>query len=183
MKILKSFNADPSWTLFLDRDGVINELRRGDYVKNIAEFQWVDGAIDAIVRMSNYFAHTIVVTNQQGIGKGFFTHDDVNKIHFNLSTTIEKHGGHIDAIFYAPQLSADNSPMRKPNIGMALEAQKHFPEIDFAKSIMIGDSLSDMQFAKDAGMQCVLIEHEGYAMEWDGAKIGGLREIEILDFE
>jgi histidinol phosphatase-like enzyme len=69
MKILEHFNIDNTWTLFLDRDGVINELRRGDYVKNISEFIWVDGAIDAIVKWSNFFTRTIVVTNQQGIGK------------------------------------------------------------------------------------------------------------------
>ncbi len=178
MKILEHFNIDNTWTLFLDRDGVINELRRGDYVKNISEFIWVDGAIDAIVKWSNFFTRTIVVTNQQGIGKGLFTHEDVNKIHLYLSTEIEKRGGKIDVIFYAPNLKEENSPLRKPNTGMALQAKKLFPEIDFAKSLMIGDSISDMQFADGVGMQKILIEHLGHPIHFDGIKINGLKDLQ-----
>ena len=73
-------------------------------------------------------------------------------------------GGKIDAIYHAPQLAEENSTMRKPNIGMALQAaKKEFPSIDFKKSIMVGDSISDMEFAKNTNMLGVLIgESEKY---------------------
>jgi len=70
---------------------------------------------------------------------------------------IEKARGRIDKIYFAPQLKSENSDYRKPAIGMALQAQKEFTDIDFSKSIMVGDSYHDMQFGKKAGMTTVFI--------------------------
>ena len=69
----------------------------------------------------------------------------------------KRSGGRIDSIYHAPQLAEENSIMRKPNIGMALQAKEEFPSINFKKSIMVGDSISDMEFAKNANMFSVLI--------------------------
>jgi histidinol-phosphate phosphatase family protein len=149
------FAVDKSWTLFLDRDGVINTRIVGDYVKKADEFIFLPGALQAIAQLSAHFGKIIVVTNQQGIGKGLYTHDDLTLVHSKMKDEVELAGGRIDAIFYAPNLSAENSPLRKPGIGMALNAQKIFPQIDFAKSIMVGDTESDMQFAHNAGMKSV----------------------------
>jgi HAD superfamily hydrolase (TIGR01662 family) len=89
---------------------------------------------------------------------------------------VEKAGGRIDAIYYAPQLSAENSPMRKPGIGMALQAKQEFPEIDFAKSIMAGDSRSDMEFARNAGMKAIFIGEKSETIQSD-ACVSSLPEL------
>jgi HAD superfamily hydrolase (TIGR01662 family) len=76
-----------------------------------------------------------------------------------MQSEVEKHRGKIDAAYFAPQLSAENSEMRKPNIGMAKQAQTDFPEIDFAKAVMIGDSDSDIVFGQKAGMITVKLDN------------------------
>ena len=153
------FTIDKSWTLFLDRDGVINKKIESDYVRSLEQFEWLVGVIDSLVKLSKIFGKIIIVSNQQGVGKGLMTKQHVETIHNHIVKTIHDHGGKIDGIYFAPQLNTENSPMRKPEIGMALEAKKDFPEIDFSKSIMVGDSMSDMEFGRKAGMKTVLITH------------------------
>ena len=103
------------------------------------------------------FHKIVIVTNQQGISKGLMTEEDLNKVHQHLIQEVKNIGGRIDAIYFAPQLVEENSIMRKPNIGMALQAKKEFPSINLKKSIMLGDSISDMEFAKNANMIGILI--------------------------
>lgn len=150
---------DKTWTLFLDRDGVINKKIEGDYVRNLDQFEWLDGVQESLVKLSGIFGKVIIVSNQQGIGKGLMTKDDVESIHEHIIKTIAKKGGRVDSIYYAPNLKSDNSSTRKPATGMALQAKKDFPEVDFSKSIMVGDSMSDMEFGKKAGMKTVFISH------------------------
>lgn len=151
------FHPDKSWTLFLDRDGVINVRFPGDYVKRVEEFEFLPGAPEAIAKLSGIFGRVIVVTNQQGISKGYYTHNDLAEIHAFMKRAVENAGGKIDAVYYAHQLAQENSPMRKPGTGMALQAKQDFPEIDFSKSIMVGDSESDMEFAHGVGMKAVFV--------------------------
>jgi histidinol-phosphate phosphatase family protein len=146
-----------SWTLFLDRDGVINERLPGDYVKTPEQFVFTNGACEAIAKLSAVFGLVIVVTNQQGIGKGLYTEQDLARVHEKMLDGVKAAGGRIDGIYFAPQLAAEKSPMRKPGIGMALQAQKDFPAIDFSRAVMIGDSDSDMDFAETAGMHAIWI--------------------------
>ncbi len=158
--ILKNLNINKSWSLFLDRDGVINKRLEGDYVKTLDEFEFIDGVPEALKILSDVFNKIIVVTNQQGIGKGLYTENDLSIIHHYLTDEIEKHEGRIDKVYFSPHLASANHHSRKPGIGMAQEAKNDFPEIDFSKSIIVGDSLSDMQFGKSAGMQTVFISEE-----------------------
>lgn len=149
---------DKSWTLFLDRDGVINKRLMGDYVKTVAEFEFLDKVLPTISQLSKQFGKIFVVTNQQGIGKKLMTHQDLDQIHKHMKSQIEIHGGKIDKVYYAPQLAHENSEMRKPKIGMALQAQDEFKNIDFRKSILVGDSDSDIEFGKNAGMITVFLQ-------------------------
>ena len=151
------FNIDKSWTLFLDRDGVINKKRDKDYVKTIAEFEFLPNALAAIANFSNFFGRIIIVTNQQGVGKGIMSEQDITEIHRHLMTKVQEAGGTIDAVYHAPQLVAQKSAMRKPEIGMAVKAGNDFPAIDFTRSIMVGDSPSDMEFGRRAKMVNVLV--------------------------
>lgn len=151
---------DKTWTLFLDRDGVINKRLHGDYVKNISEFEFLPGVLDAIKLFSSVFGKIIVVTNQQGIGKGLYTVEQLQEVHARMLREIEASGGRVDAVYFAPNLAAENSPMRKPGIGMALKAKEQFPEIDFRRSLMVGDSVSDLQFGRNAGMFTAFVYHD-----------------------
>lgn len=156
-------NIDKTWTLFLDRDGVINELLEGQYVRSLNEWTYTENAVKAMVKLSNYFKHTFVVTNQQGIGKGIMTEEELAIVHAQLSKDVEEGGGKIDNIYHAPQLATQYHSFRKPRTGMAKQAQKDFPAVDFRKSIMVGDFVTDMQFAKKLGMLKVFIQKQGKA--------------------
>jgi histidinol-phosphate phosphatase family protein len=155
-----SWNIDKSWTLFLDRDGVINRRIVGGYVRRWDEFEFLPGVLDALKILAKRFGRIVVVSNQQGIGKGIMTETDVGLIHSSMVRQIEGARGRIDLVLFSPHLRTDGSPMRKPGTGMALEAQKIFPEIDFEKSVMAGDSESDMLFGRNAGMMTVLISDD-----------------------
>jgi D-glycero-D-manno-heptose 1,7-bisphosphate phosphatase len=149
------FVVDKSWTLFLDRDGVINE-KKNDYVKNISEFSFINDAIEALSMLSSLFGNIIVVTNQRGVGKGLMSENDLNIIHTRMQDLVLMGGGRIDKIYYCTGVP-ETSFCRKPNIGMALKAKNDFPEIDFEKSIIIGDSKSDMEFGKRLNMKTVFV--------------------------
>lgn len=152
--------VDKSWTLFLDRDGVINRRIEGDYVRNWKQFEFLPKALEAISRLSNLFGRIIIVTNQRGIARGFMTVGDLNDIHRRMLLLIRNTGGRIDGIYYCPHELKDNCDCRKPKIGMALCAKTDFPEIDFRKSVVVGDSVSDMEFAEKIGAISVLVADE-----------------------
>jgi histidinol-phosphate phosphatase family protein len=154
---LKDLGLDKRWTLFLDRDGVINRRIPGDYVKAPEALEILPGVPAAMNIFASTFGRIIIVTNQQGIGKGLMTFDDLEKVHKKMKTEIEAAGGRADAVFVAPMLAEENHIMRKPGVGMGLAARRQFPEISFRHSIMAGDSLSDMQFGKSLKMKTVLI--------------------------
>ena len=157
---LRNLNIDKSWTLFLDRDGVINKKLDNDYVKHWIEFEFLDGVVDAIKYLNSIFGKIVVVTNQQGIGKRLYRTEDLELIHKNMIYEIVYHGGRIDKVYFSPHLKTENHPTRKPGIGMALNAKDDFPQIDFTRSIMVGDSMSDMEFGKNAGMVTIYISEK-----------------------
>lgn len=173
--IFPEVNQD--WTLFLDRDGVINVRKMGGYIETIDEFEFLPGVLEAISEFSKIFKHIIVVTNQQGISKGIMTESNLSDIHRYMAEEIESVGGKIDASYHAPGLKATDTTRRKPYPGMALEAKENFPGIDFSKSIMVGDTDSDIQFGKNLGMKTVRIKTvEPIGIEAD-ATVNNLNEI------
>ena len=129
-------SIDSSWTLFLDRDGVINFERNNDYVKSWDEFKFYDSSLKALPLLSTIFNKIIVTTNQKGVGRGIMTEAALQLIHQNMISEIEKVGGRIDEIFYCTDLD-NNAFNRKPQPGMALQAKEKFPTIDFSKSKLI----------------------------------------------
>ncbi len=147
---------DKSWTLFLDRDGVINHEKYKDYIHTWDEFQFYEGAKEAIALFTKKFKHIIVITNQRGIGKGITRMEDVKLIHKNMSAEIGKAGGRIDAVYFCPDLD-EASPDRKPNTGMGLKAVQDFPDIDLSKTIMVGNTISDMQFGRNLGIKTIFL--------------------------
>ena len=149
-------NIDKEWTLFLDRDGVINYEKKDDYIRNWQEFKFYEGAKDALRVFAQKFGTIIVVSNQRGIGKGLMTEEDLLEIHQNMQHEIEDAGGYINGIYYCTAIDS-KAIYRKPNPGMAFSAKKDFPEIDLARSIIAGNKPSDMLFGKYSGMYSVYI--------------------------
>lgn len=164
------FTIDKSWTLFLDRDGVINEEKHQDYIHTWEEFRFYPGVIEAMAVFARLFGRIIIVTNQKGVGKGYTLKEDLERIHENMTAVIREAGGHIDRIYYCPDLEND-SPDRKPNPGMGLRARQDFPDIDFTKSIMVGNTLSDMQFARNLGVYSIFLPTTRPEVHWNNSSI------------
>jgi len=164
---IKEIINDGDWALFLDRDGVINRRLVDDYVKKTSEFEFLPKVLESIAIFSKVFKYVFIVTNQQGIGKGLMSEADLEIIHRKMVQKIEAQGGRIDKIYHCPDLASSNSENRKPEIGMALQAQKDFPDIEFSKSLMAGDSKGDIRFGKNAGMTTVFINSDKLDTDFD----------------
>ncbi len=146
---------DKSWSLFLDRDGVINHETE-PYLLHKDGFKFYEGVTDAIRIFNSIFQYILVVTNQRGVGKKLMTENDLLNIHDLMLSEVQNTGGRIDSIYYCTSID-DNHPGRKPNPGMALQAMEEHPLISKENSIMVGNNISDMQFGKNAGMHTVLL--------------------------
>jgi D-glycero-alpha-D-manno-heptose 1-phosphate guanylyltransferase len=148
---------DKNWSLFLDRDGVINVDKVGSYIFNADEFVFMKGLPEGFRRFAQVFRHVFVATNQRGVGRGLMTENDLQLIHQKMQKSVQQAGGNIDAIYY--RTATENSdPGRKPNPGMAFRAKTDFPDIDLSRSIMVGNNISDMQFGRNAGMYTVFVK-------------------------
>lgn len=143
--------------LFLDRDGVLNTHILGDYVRNWSMWEWIPGVLPKMAALSQRYKRIFLVSNQQGVGKGCMSQGDLDDIHCRMMSDITAAGGRIDRIYTCTELESSNSPMRKPDIGMALQAQHDFPEVDFSRSVMVGDNMTDMLFARNAQLRAVYI--------------------------
>jgi len=150
-------NVEANWTLFLDRDGVINYEKENNYILNWNEFEFYPGVTEAIRLLSKKFNTIIVISNQRGVGRGLMTKKDLLDIQRRMKLKIEENGGRIDKIYYCTATEV-NHFYRKPNPGMALEAKKDFPAINLSKSIMVGNKVSDMQFGRNAGTYTVYLK-------------------------
>jgi histidinol-phosphate phosphatase family protein len=136
---------------------VINHEKHLDYVYNYMEFEFYHGVRAALKKLAALFGKIIIVTNQRGVEKKLMTEESLLDLHRQMMQDIEVSGGRIDAIFYCTSL-VDDHPNRKPQPGMASLAKESFPEIDFSRSIMVGNNLSDMFFGRNAGMYTVFVQ-------------------------
>ena len=149
--------------LFLDRDGVLNEDQ--GYVHRWEDFRWIAGARETVADFNRAGWLVIVVTNQSGVGRGYYTEADVHALHVHMQSDLAGVGGHIDAFYHAPQhpdaaepaYRHPDPPLRKPNPGMILQALADWP-IDRAASVLVGDKPSDVEAAARAGVRGVLFE-------------------------
>ncbi len=149
-------DVNKNWTLFLDRDGVINVESVGSYITSWDEFNFHEGAQEAIRTLSNIFGTIVVVSNQRGVGRGIMTMDALREISGNMKAAVAANGGRIDQVYNCIATS-DDDHNRKPNTGMGLQAQEDFPAIDFRRSIMVGNSMSDMEFGKKLSMHTIFL--------------------------
>jgi D-glycero-alpha-D-manno-heptose 1-phosphate guanylyltransferase len=155
--VLDLTKIDKTWTLFLDRDGVINDERVGHYVLHWGEFIFSKGVLDTFKKLSQTFGRIIIVSNQRGVGKGLMTEEALQSIHLEMQREVEIVNGKIDKIYYCTEKD-DTCFNRKPNPGMAFQAVQDFSDIDLAKSIMVGNKPGDMKFGRSAGMFTVFVK-------------------------
>jgi histidinol-phosphate phosphatase family protein len=136
---------------------VINHEKYQDYVYGYDEFIFYEGVPEALTTLNKIFGLIIITTNQRGVGKGLMTEGELEDIHIKMLRDISAAGGRIDRIYYCT--STDNShPNRKPNPGMIYQAMEHFPAIDLHKSLIVGNSMSDMEFGRNAGIYTVFVK-------------------------
>ncbi len=143
--------------LFLDRDGVINH-DPGDYTKNLSEFTILPTVMEALTLAKNAGFEVVLITNQGGLAKGLYTHEDVADIHAHLKRVCEENGTPILDIFYSPHHpSTGKSLSRKPGSLMVERAcAKH--QLNPTRSWMVGDKQRDLDAAAPVGVRGVLIE-------------------------
>lgn len=159
--------------LFMDRDGVVNEQLVGDYVMDMAQMVYRPHFFEAMEKLREQFAHIFLVTNQQCVGKGLCTLQTIEDIHEQMQQQLHEHHCAFDKIYCCPHHKDDHCSCRKPQPGMALQAQQDFPDVVLEQSIMVGDSLSDMQFAQNAGLLPIhvgVIRHPAFEEIMDIAK-------------
>jgi D-glycero-D-manno-heptose 1,7-bisphosphate phosphatase len=157
-----------SAAVFLDRDGVINRRIADDYVRRWEQFEFLPGAVAAIARLAPAVARLVVVTNQAGVGKGLLSSVELDRIHARMTAAVTAAGGRIDAVYACPHPPADRCRCRKPAPGLGERALDSFPDIDPARSVMVGDGLSDVEFGRALGLRTVLVGPDrGLAVDTD----------------
>jgi D-glycero-D-manno-heptose 1,7-bisphosphate phosphatase/D-glycero-alpha-D-manno-heptose 1-phosphate guanylyltransferase len=151
MTDFSTIDMSPYDTLLLDRDGVINVLRPHDYVKRWEEFRFIPAFLDIIPQWTRHFARIYIVTNQRGVGRGIMSEETLLEIHQRMTQAIREAGGRIDGIYYCTAVD-DADPNRKPNRGLFDRILREHPEVDPRRTVMVGDSDSDLAFARNAGI-------------------------------
>jgi D-glycero-D-manno-heptose 1,7-bisphosphate phosphatase len=161
-------------TIFLDRDGVINE-NRSDYVKHWSEFCFLPGSKEAMAMLTHAGHRIIVCTNQAGIARGNVSRETVEEIHRRMVAEIAEAGGTIEQVYYCPHGKDEKCFCRKPRPGMLLRARDELG-LNMRDSLFIGDSISDINAALAAGVHPILVltglgrEHlREYGHEVDGS--------------
>lgn len=132
--------------LILDRDGVINHVKANEYINSFAEFIFRKDFLAHAKELSETFSYIFVVSNQKGVGKGLISLHDLNVVHNRMKDELLRVGGRIDHIYIGTNARND-APENKPNTGMAELIRRDYPDIDFSKTIVVGDSASDHLFA------------------------------------
>jgi D-glycero-D-manno-heptose 1,7-bisphosphate phosphatase len=145
-------------TIFLDRDGVVNEkMPEGSYVSTWEDFQLLPGVPEAIAELNRAGLRVIVVSNQRGIALGKYSAEQVAAVHTGLQKLLQAQGAHVDAFYFCPH-DKGQCNCRKPLPGMFEQARREFPDINAVESVMVGDSLSDIEFGRRLGMLTVFID-------------------------
>lgn len=157
-------NSELKKCVFFDRDGVVNEHPADYYIRSWDEFCFMPGFVESlrIVQEKGYTA--VIITNQQGVGKGEYSAEAVETIHANLLAELRAQGLEVLDVLYCPHLAQENCDCRKPKPGMILQAvQKH--DLDLSASWMVGDQERDIEAGHAAGCRCVRVSDDETAAE------------------
>lgn len=140
--------------IFLDRDGTINIEK--NYLYRKEDFEFINNTVEALKMLKDKEYYLIVITNQSGIGRGYYTSDDVNNLHFYINQLLENHGVKIDAFYFCPHKADEYCNCRKPNTSLFEQAAKSF-NIDLTNSFVVGDKISDIEAAIKLGSKYGLV--------------------------
>ena len=156
---------DPQPTVFLDRDGTINE--EVEYLHRKSKFKLLPGALEGMKTIQTLGYRIAIVTTQAGIGLGYFTEEDFYQVNKIFLKVCQQKGIVIDKIYYCPHSKAENCLCRKPGIGLFERAREDIPS-DMSKSVMIGDKTSDIQAGRNAKLYTILVKtgHGGRDLEY-----------------
>ncbi|MFC1712118.1 D-glycero-beta-D-manno-heptose 1,7-bisphosphate 7-phosphatase [Candidatus Poribacteria bacterium] len=143
--------------IFLDRDGVINENRDNDYIKEWDEFKFLPKAKEAIRTLTDASWGIIIITNQAGVGKGIMSDQAVRDINARMIEEIEAYGGKIKTVYYCPHRPEEDCECRKPKPGMLFNAAREF-NIEFSESYLIGDNITDIKCGSQVGCTTILVK-------------------------
>ncbi len=154
-------------TIFLDRDGVIN--KEVGYLHKIKDFKFIDGVFDACLYFRSLGYQLIIVTNQSGIGRGYYNEDDFHIVNNWMLEKFSKKDINILDVFFCPHGPESDCNCRKPKPGMFNQANNKYG-IDMKNSWMIGDKEADVQAAKTAGIQNTILVKSGHAIDEENSK-------------
>ncbi len=163
-------------TVFLDRDGVINrKAPEGEYIARWGDFHFLPGAEEAIAALNRSGRRVIVVTNQRGVALGRYTSADVDALHAQMQKHLADHGARIDAFYCCPH-DKNQCECRKPKTGLIEQAFRDFPDASAVTSLIIGDSLSDIEAARRLGMRSIFIEGDPETQKAGAGKAAALAD-------
>ncbi|MBI3870893.1 MAG: HAD family hydrolase [Verrucomicrobia bacterium] len=148
-----------SRAVFLDRDGTLIEER--NYLHRPEDVSFFPGAIEAMRRLSAAGYRLLMVTNQSGVGRGYFTMDDVTRVHAHMAAVLAPHGIVFDEFYVAPEAPDQPSRGRKPAPAFLWDARAAF-NLDLAESYMVGDKLIDLECGWNAGVKASILVRTGY---------------------
>lgn len=150
--------------VFLDRDGTMN--RDVPYCSRPEDFELLPGVGGAVLRLNEAGFAVVVITNQSGLARGYFTEEDLDRIHAKLRRELEEAGGHLDAIYYCPHHPDEGCECRKPHPTLLRQAAAEL-DLDPVRSYVIGDRPMDMEMGRRAGCKASLL------VAPDGARVEG----------
>jgi len=153
--------------IFLDRDGVVN--KEIGYLHKIKDFKFIDGVIDALIRIQNKGFKIIIITNQSGIGRGLYTIEDFHELNNWMINYLKSKKINILEVFFCPHLPEDNCKCRKPKPGLFKDAIRKF-NINVNSSYSIGDKETDIIAAKSAGIKTTILVRSGHKIDENNSK-------------
>lgn len=140
----------------LDRDGVINVDREGEYVSCADEWEPLPGALEAVARLNQAGYRVVIASNQSGLARGYFDIEDLNGIHDKMHRLLGENGGHVDAVFFCPHGPRQRCACRKPKPGLLEEIGTRY-RVDLGNVPVVGDKKSDLEAARAAGCIPILV--------------------------
>lgn len=155
--------------LFLDRDGVIN--KEYSYVHKAENFEFIEGVFEALKKAQEKGYLLIIVTNQAGIGRGYYLEDDFFRLTEWMIEAFKSHGVHIDRVYHCPHGPDDGCECRKPEAGMIKSAAADF-NIDLENSWLVGDKESDIEASIKAGIKNHILVRSGHKIDEKSSKAG-----------
>jgi len=169
----------PERVIFLDRDGVINRKRK-DHVRSWGQLEFLPRSLDALRALRDLDECVVVVTNQSVVGRGLITAAELVAIHERMLEVVTRHGGHIERIYVCPHARGHGCVCRKPAAGLLLRAARELC-VDLEQSVLVGDSLTDVQAAQAAGCRPIVVgERPVVGVDLHVASVADLREAVAL---